>query len=302
METRSHYALIGAFALAVVLGAFTFVYWLSGSGLTRQYSNYEITFAHSVAGLSVGGAVTFNGLKVGEVTRLEISKEDPGRIDALIRIDRATPINVKTKARLDMSTLTGVASIALLSSGGASEAALTAAAGQRYPRIAADTSQYETLIENMQQVYSKATVALAKLDSLLDANGGTLTTILKDTATFTKGLAAKTNTVGDFIADAASLAHSLKPLLSQFDRVLTASESTIKSIDPKKLKTITGKMADVTVNLDRFSKTGLRQYEKLAVDGRKAAESLDRAARSLERDPSQVIFGPSQTAPEATGK
>lgn len=302
METRSYFALIGAFALAVVFGAFSFVFWLSGSGLNKEYRVYEITFNHSVSGLSLGGAVSFNGLKVGEVTRLGISEEDPGRVDALIQVDKSTPIKANTKARLESTTLTGVASIALSGAGGAGEAELTAAPGRRYPRIAADTSQYQTLVENMEQVYTKASAALTKLETLLDTNAVALTSVLKDTATFTKGLAANTNTVGKFIVDASELAHSLKPLVGRFDRVLTASETTIKAFDPKKIKTITGKMAGVTTNLNRFSETGLRQYERLAVDGRKAAESLDRAARSLERDPSQVIFGPSQSVPEVAGK
>ncbi len=53
--------------------------------------------------------------------------------------------------------------------------------------------------------------------------------------------------------------------------------------------------------LNRFSATGLRQYEQLAVDGRKAVDSIERTVRSLERDPSQVIFGRSETMPEVQG-
>jgi len=301
METRSNFALIGAFALVVVFGVFGFIYWLSGSGLTKKYVVYEIIFSHSVSGLSLGGAVHFNGLKVGEVTKLEISKEDPSRVDALIQVEKSTPIKVNTKARLETTSLTGVASVALFGSG-RGEAELAAAPGQDYPRIEAENSQFQTLFENMQEVSSKASVTLTKLDALLDSNGVALTSVLKDTATFTKGLAANTDNIGKFIADAAEVAHSLKPLASRFDKVLTASETTIKAIDPKKLKSITGEMAGVSANLNRFSETGLRQYERLAVDGRKAVESVDRAVRNLERDPSQVIFGPSQSVPEVAGQ
>ncbi len=301
METRSHFAMIGAFTLAVVLGGFSFIFLLSGSGLTKKYRVYEITFSHSVSGLSLGGTVNFNGLKVGEVTKLGISEEDTSRVDALVKVDESTPIKVNTKARLETTGVTGVASIALFADG-AGEGELTAPPGQRYPRIAAESSQFQTLFENMQQVAEKASVALTKLDTMVDANAAALTSVLKDAATFTKGLAANTREVENFIDDAAELAHSLKPLVGRFNQVLTASETTIKAIDPKKLKTIAGEMASVTSNLNRFSEPGLRQYENLAVDGRKAAESFDRAVRSLERDPSQVIFGPSQSVPEVAGQ
>jgi phospholipid/cholesterol/gamma-HCH transport system substrate-binding protein len=106
------------------------------------------------------------------------------------------------------------------------------------------------------------------------------------------------DSIASFIRDASEVAHSLRPVAAKLDKVLAAGEQTIKAIDPRKLKSITGDIAGATANFNRFSATGLRQYEQLATDARKAVDTLDRAVRSLERDPSQVIFGPSQTVPE----
>ena len=68
METRANYALIGLFTLAVIAAGFGFVYWFSGGdrGQTRQ--SIRIVFSGSVSGLSKGSIVSFNGLRVGEVT------------------------------------------------------------------------------------------------------------------------------------------------------------------------------------------------------------------------------------------
>ena len=47
----------------------------------------------------------------------------------------------------------------------------------------------------------------------------------------------------------------------------------------------------MTANLNHFSSSGLRQYEGLAVDGRKALQDLDVVIRSVQENPQQFIFG-----------
>ena len=100
--------------------------------------------------------------------------------------------------------------------------------------------------------------------------------------------------ISAFIKDASDAAHSLKPVVARLDKVLATGEQTLKAIDPKQIKAITGNIAGASSNLKSFSAGGLRQYEQLAVDARKAVDTLDQAVRSIERDPSQFIWGPSQ--------
>ena len=44
-------------------------------------------------------------------------------------------------------------------------------------------------------------------------------------------------------------------------------------------------------NMTRFTNTGLKQYESLAVDGRRTLQDVDRAVRTLEKNPQSIIFG-----------
>ncbi len=143
---------------------------------------------------------------------------------------------------------------------------------------------------------------LVKLDRLLDENKDSISGTLKNAETFTRTLADNSQQISSFIKDASDVAHSLRPIASRLDKVLAAGEQTLKAIDPKKLKTITGEIAGASTNLKKFSGAGLHQYEQLAVDARKAVDTLEKAIRSIERDPSQVLWGPSQTAPEYRGQ
>jgi phospholipid/cholesterol/gamma-HCH transport system substrate-binding protein len=294
METRAHFALIGLFTLAVVATGFLFVFWISGPSKLALYQTYQIIVRGSVEGLTRGSSVLFNGLKVGEVTSLGIDPEDPSQVDVLINVDRKTPVKTNTRARLEQRGFTNVAVVSLV--GGTPGAPdLVRKPGEPYPRITAERSDIQNLLENVQRLSGKATDMVEKLDKLLDANSANLTATVKNIEAFTKALGDNATPTGSLIRDAADVAHSLKPIAGHLDGLIANADKAIKALDPKTIKSIAG-------NLNKFSSTGLHQYEELAVDARKAVDSLDRAVRNIERDPSQVIFGPSQSVPEVKAR
>lgn len=294
METRANFALIGAFTIAVVFSAFGFVFWFSGPSQTAQYRTVELVFPGSVAGLSRGSDVRFNGLKVGEVTQLAISDQDPSRVDVLINIDRKTPVKTNTKARLEQTGFTGI-SVVSLTGGTPGAPDLQTQPGEAYPRIQAERSEIQNLLENIQQLATRATNVLEKVDKVLEANSETIAETLKNAEKFTKSLADKSGEIDSFIKDLAEIGQSLKPLPGRVDKLLAA-------VDPKKINGIANDIASASANIKNFSANGLRQYEQLAVDGRKAIDTLERAVRSLEKNPQQVIFGATPPLPEYRGR
>ncbi|RNJ48763.1 MlaD family protein [Methylocystis hirsuta] len=300
METRANYALIGAFTLAVAFAAFLFVYWFSGPSQLGRQETFQIVFT-AVSGLTRGSSVLFNGVKVGEVTHLGISEQDPSKVDVLVRIDSRTPVKTDTRARLETRGFTGVSDV-LLVGGTPGAPALTAQVGQKYPQIQAERSEIQNLLVNVQSLSTKAAELLTKLDKLIDDNGPAITATLKNAETVSKTLADNSASITTFIRDASDVARSLKPAAARLDQLLAAGEKTIKAIDPKQIKAIAGNIAGASERINRFAGTGLREYEQLAVDGRKAVDSFDRTLRSVEKNPSQFIFGPSQSVPEYQGR
>ena len=77
METKANYTLIGLFTLAVIVGAFGFVYWFQSIGGGGARSYYRVVFDGSVSGLTTGVPVLFNGIRVGEVTGLALDPQHP---------------------------------------------------------------------------------------------------------------------------------------------------------------------------------------------------------------------------------
>src|SRR5208283_5294334 len=119
METRANYIVTGLFTLAVIVGAFGFIYWFQNSGGGGERAAYRVVFAGSVSGLRTGAPVLFDGVRVGEVTALA---HDPHKVEALISVDRTVPVRADTKVTLDFQGLTGLAEVSL--AGGAADAAL----------------------------------------------------------------------------------------------------------------------------------------------------------------------------------
>jgi phospholipid/cholesterol/gamma-HCH transport system substrate-binding protein len=91
METKANYALVGAFAVGAVLAILLFAMWLAQSQFNREYARYDIVFEGAVRGLARGAEVRFNGIKVGEVTQLNINPDNPTQVVARIRVDGQTP-------------------------------------------------------------------------------------------------------------------------------------------------------------------------------------------------------------------
>lgn len=190
METRAPYALIGLFVLAVIGAVFGFVYWLHNSGGLGERTVYRVRFENTVSGLLTGAAVLFNGIRVGEVTELGLSPDNPGEVIATISVAAATPVRSDTQAGLEFQGLTGVPVITL--KGGAPGAAPLDLSGKT-PVLVADPSAGQSMTEAARQ-------ALRRLDGLLADNAGDLKSALANINTFAAALARNSDRVDGILS------------------------------------------------------------------------------------------------------
>ncbi len=297
METRANYALIGLFSLAVIFGAFFFAYWFSGASHQEVRKHFTVHFTGAVTGLTTGGSVYFNGLKVGEVTDLGLMREDPNRVYAKISVNALTPVKTDTLARLDTGTLTQVAWVSLL--GGTASAPTLPEGGV----INAVPSQFQDLLLTAQKLSGKADLFLDHVNKLIEDNSPALTASMTNLQTLTGALA---DSSGSFRAALASvdpakirsIVDNADQSMAKVNALLGQGQGKTMIADISEAARSIKKLAE---NLTRFSNTGLRQYQGLAVDGRRTLQDTDRAVRQLEKDPQSVIFGAKPSLPEYSG-
>ena len=80
------------------------------------------------------------------------------------------------------------------------------------------------------------------------------------------------------------------------EQVSEAAQSIKKLADDADVR-----VKEISVGLSRFSNSGLRQYEALAVQGQRVLEDIDQAVRSFKQNPGQVIWGAKPSLPEYHG-
>jgi phospholipid/cholesterol/gamma-HCH transport system substrate-binding protein len=190
METRARYALIGLFMLAVIIASFGFVYWLENKGGFADRETYQVRFQGSVSGLLVGSAVLFNGIHVGEVTRLSLSAERPQDVVATIAVAAGTPIRDDTEVVIETQGLTGGAAVALR--GGTSSEPLPASEGGPPTLLAAPQAG--------QDWTQSARDAFQRVDSVLAENSEALHSAITNIDTFSDALARNSNKVDGILA------------------------------------------------------------------------------------------------------
>jgi len=191
METRARYLAIGLFTLAVIAAGFAFVFWLYSGGGFRDRATYQIRFDGPVSGLLVGSAVLFNGIRVGEVTDLELAAQNPKEVLATVAIDPQAPVRADTVVGMDFQGLTG-APVILLTGGSATAPAVDAEDGAIPTLVAAPGSG--------QSMTQAARETLKKLDGILADNADPLHSVIENFKTFSDALARNSDKVDSVVA------------------------------------------------------------------------------------------------------
>jgi phospholipid/cholesterol/gamma-HCH transport system substrate-binding protein len=274
METRANYIATGAFTLAVILGVFGFVYWVQtlGSGSGNQIT-YRIIFSGSVSGLRPGAAVTFDGIRVGEVNSLRLDPHNPGKVEAMVGIERGIPLRADTKVLLSSQGLTGVTQVSL--TGGAADA----------PEIVAEPGQPPTIVVNSSataDLTQAAREVLARIDGMVADNESVLRASLKNIESVTGALARNSDRLDQVMAGIEHLTGS-----GDNPGELGATAASIRRLADDLDK----RTNEISVGLTTFTNSGLKEFQAFAVDGRRTLAELNKAIKNFDEHPSRIIFG-----------
>ncbi len=243
METRANFILIGLFTLLSILGTLAFFIWLASVQLNKQYQTYGILF-EDVAGLDPSGDVLFNGISVGRVISLRISREDPSKVTTIIEIEADVPIRSDTVAQLQSQGVTGVSYISL--SGGTSSAPPLLANEDGIMIIPSRRSSLQALVQDGPDLLLEATRLLDQFQALtgpenqthvtnilrnLDASSTRLDQALLDFSDISGSVRDATVQITQFTDRLDGIATSVTATLSQADSTLEAATGAFTRAD-----------------------------------------------------------------------
>ncbi len=294
METKANYTLIGVFTLAVIAGAFGFVYWFQGvGGGARAY--YRVVFDGSVSGLSRGGPVLFNGIRVGEVTGLALDPKRPERVVATISVDRSVPVHKDTKVGVQYQGLTGLAALSL--KGGTAESPVLSGTKDNPAELVAPSFATQDVTQTAREV-------LGKLDQLLTENQKALHTALANINTFTEALAKNSEHIDNTLTNVDKFSAMLARNSDRIDKIVAGMQDLTGGEDGKSgqlneaARSIRGlatkldeRTAAVTSGLSGLAESGKKQLDTLSTQVRRTLGTLDRTIKNIDKDPSRLLWG-----------
>ena len=299
METRSNHILVGGVVLALLAALAAFLVWLAGlSGSDSK--EYDIFFKQSVEGLAKGSSVSFSGVPSGQITQIELWKDNPVFKRVRVELKKDTPILQGTTATI-LGSFTGPSTVVLDGAiKGAPEISDLGPAGR--PVIPTKQGGLGALLNSAPQLLERLSTLTERLTEMLsDKNQASIAGILANTNRLTDALAdrgpeiaatlAETRVAikqaGDAIEKIGGLADNVNtqsgPLIADL-RVTVASAK--RSMD-----TLDATLKDAQPGVQAFSKQTMPEVGQLIRDLRVMSDSLSSVATKLDRGGAGSLIG-----------
>ena len=271
METRANYVLIGSFTLAVIAAAFGFVMWFQSLHTTKARTPLRIIFEGPASGLRNGGSVNFNGIRIGEV--MSVKLDNPRRVVALAMIENSAPIRKDTLVGLEFQGLTGVAAISLK---GGQEAA---------PPVPLDEDGVPVLTADPNA-----------LQDVTEAIRGTLQNINRVVADNQEAVKNSLHNLEAFTASLARNASKIDNVMLKVDGVMSKADSLMLGLDTLAGGKEGGELFLTVKSIRELAEDFDKRSGALMTDGRRTLADISRAVNNLDKNPTRLLFGPSNSA------
>jgi phospholipid/cholesterol/gamma-HCH transport system substrate-binding protein len=257
MERDAHYAAVGIATVALLAALAVFAIWLARLQFDDSYDLYDIVFTGPVNGVSEGGEVRFSGIRVGEVTELNLDPNKGDQVIARVRLDATTPVRVTSRAQLEPQGITGLNFIQITAGTDGSPLLKTHYADNVVPVIQSQASPFAELLSGSGTVLAQTVDALNRVNRVLsDDNIRSFSTTLANVESLSNELEAR------------------KGMFQELEQALTKANAAVGEyqalgVDARRLINEDGAEAVANINA-------------ATVDARTAIASINRTATGLE--------------------
>jgi phospholipid/cholesterol/gamma-HCH transport system substrate-binding protein len=303
VEREANYLAVGSFVLLVVVMGALFVYWYSDSREHRNYQRYEIYFDGSVSGLTEGGSVRYLGVDVGRVQRIRIDPRAANRVQIIADIDATTPISDRTIAQLQLQGVTGLLYIDLTLQREVEGPVLEAVPSETYPVIRSEHSDFDVFLSSLPDLTARLNELVVRATRVLsDRNIAALQDVIGNLERASSGLPQSARSFDSLLGELRGATADARTVIGDLHQVThEASVDFLASM--KQLHATSDSLAGASAQFDAFVgenrnqlsdfvREGLPQLEGLLRDSRAATEQIRDLSRSLQENPSRLIYQP----------
>jgi len=300
MERNANYALVGLISTILLMALIVFIFWLTNFELSQKYDLYDIVFHGPVHGLTKGGDVQFNGIKVGEVSDITLDKQDPNLVIAKARVAADTPIRQDSYATLEPQGITGVNYVQITAGTPSKPLLKDTVEPGAVPLLASRNDQISDLLSGGGTVMQDAVETLGRINRVLsDQNIKNFSGILSDVQAFTAELRERKAILADAqktLQSANEAALGIRDLSRTGQTLLNgeAKQTVIKVGDAAtELKATAADLRALMARLKEpvgdFADKGLPQLTTTLTSLQNTSEDLDRLINEIEENPRGLL-------------
>ena len=281
---------IGIYAVVILLCAWAGIRFLSGLDVLGRTRNYTAHY-EQVGGLQDAAAVVINGVKVGQVTGVELNLEKGG-VDVSLTVDKKYNIPTDSKAMMFSAGLMGGKSIEIklgeateyLKSGDTIQTGVTLDMFDTLANELGDIkSRVTTLLDNLNQTISG-------VDSLIDDNSKNLTKTVANLNAVMADL-KKSNIIGNIDGFCATLNQNGEKLDSIISDINSVTHALNEQQSGAKLAQAIAEVNTLLAKINSGSGSigNLVSDEKLYKELAQASQNLSTLLADLKENPKRYI-------------
>jgi len=163
------------------------------------------------------------------------------------------------------------------------------------------------LVKRLNDTSAKLDAALADVDSVVKAfDAKKVGALMEGAAAVGQTLAENRGNLDKTLKDAADIAETLKASANKVDGLMTSAQGFLGSSGAQSgmgqigeaaksirllAEDVDARVRQLGPSLVKFGNAGLPEYESMAVDARRTLNDFDRLVLSIEKHPTQLIFG-----------
>ncbi len=304
MERDAHYAAVGIATVALAVALIIFSIWLARLSFNEEYDVYDIVFYGPVRGLSEGGEVHFNGIRVGLVTDLRLDQEKGDQVVARIRIDATTPVRVTSRAQLEPQGITGLNYIQITAGTEGSALLKTQYPNNVVPVIQSQPSPIAELLSGSGTVLAQTVDALNRINRVLsDENIRSFSVSVRNIEALSTELEARKGMFGELeqalvranaaMAEYQALGESARRLVETDGQQAVANMNRAAEQAVEAAESANRLIGSLEGPVNDFAASGLPQLEEAIRGLDEATQSLEDLVEEVRTSPREFISRPS---------
>lgn len=308
---------IGIYAIVILLCAWAGIRFLSGVDVFGRHAVYYARY-EQVNGVQNAAAVMIRGVKIGKVSEIRVSPDDPTSVEVVLSIPRSYRLPVDSEAKIFSTSIMGSKAIEIVlgSSPEILESGSNINSGYTKDLMAVADSELDYYKDKITTLVENFNATLKSLNALVDNNNKSITEALAHLNSITAGLdgaiGKDKQQLADIVASIDKFTKALSENSAHIDSIMTNVDSVTSALAEKNAgKSLGESLAELNsvlakINGGEGTVGRLMRDEQLYANLTQASANLSALLADLKEHPKRYVhfslFGAKDEADKQNAK